>query len=79
MQERLPTERIALTAYWLTRGEGFTVRQLSERLGTTPRGARMLLEKMSLALPLAELDNPHDPNAGAIWRICGSDGTYGTE
>lgn len=74
---RLPTERIAIAAYWLATGEGFTVRELAARLGITPRGTRMLLEKLSLALPVAETPNECDPHGGAVWRIC--DGTYGTE
>ena len=74
MQERLPTERIALTAYWLARGDGFTVRELAGKLGTTTRGARALLEKVSLALPLVEVES--ECGAGAVWRLCGSDGSY---
>ena len=79
MRDALPTERIAKTAYWLANGEGFTVRELADRLGTTSRGARMLLEKVSLALPVVTVENEHDPRAGAVWRICGSDGSFGEE
>lgn len=61
MAERLPTERIGLAAFWLARGETVTVRHLASRLEMSERGARMLLTKLSLALPLID--------DGGVWRI----------
>lgn len=52
MRESTPTERIGLTAYRLTIGHGTTARQLAEDLGLTVQGARFMLEKLSLVLPL---------------------------
>lgn len=63
---RLPTERIGLAAFWLARGNAFTVAQLAERLEMSPRGCRMLLEKLSLAVPLT-VEEGED---GGVWRIC---------
>lgn len=65
MAQRLPTERIGLAAYWLATGEAVTVRQIATRLEMSERGARMLLTKLSLALPLVDEEG--------VWRICGND------
>ena len=66
MAQRLPTERIGLAAYWLATGEAVTVRQMAAKLEMSERGARMLLTKLSLALPLVDDEG--------VWRICGNDG-----
>jgi predicted ArsR family transcriptional regulator len=61
MRERTPTERIGLTAYRLTLGQPMTVRQLSAELDITQHGARRMLEKLSLVLPLV--------NNGGVWQV----------
>lgn len=71
MDRRLPTERIAIAAYWLASGHGFTVSELADRLGTTPRGTRRMLEKLSSALPLIE--DFQDDRRGAVWRLLPDD------
>lgn len=65
----LPTTRIATAAWLLFQSDdGFTVHDLAARLNVTPRGARAMLQKMALAIPLIEEENPN--HSGAIWRIC---------
>lgn len=61
MQDRTPTERIGLTAYCLAHGRQMTARQLAADLGITEHGARKMLEKLSLVLPLTDEDG--------VWRI----------
>lgn len=56
-----PTERIA-TAVWLLSGGAFTTTALSERLGLSDRGARYLLERLSVTLPLVRDDD-------GVWRL----------
>lgn len=75
MAQRLPTERIGLATWWFAQGHAFTVRELAERLEMSPRGCRMLLERLSLAVPLT-VDEGED---GGVWRICGSDGRFDDE
>ncbi len=60
-----PTERIGLTAYRLTLGGSTTPRQLSEDLDITEHGARKMLEKLALVLPLVAEDG--------IWRLMQDD------
>lgn len=66
MAQRLPTERIGLAAFWLAQGQAFTVRELAERLEMSPRGCRLLLEKLSLTLPVVV----EEGESGGVWRIC---------
>lgn len=66
LSEMLPTMRIAKITLFFAQGERLTVREVAERMEMTPRGARMMLEKISLAVPLTD--------EGGVWRICGSDG-----
>lgn len=63
--ETLPTERIATAVYLLAQGHCTTVRGLAERLDITPRGARAMLNKLSLVIPLTEDDG--------VWRVLGDD------
>lgn len=63
-----PTERAGL-AVWLLLQQPMTPRSLAERLEITPHGARAMLRRLSLSLPLVDDDGQ--------WRICGSDGTFG--
>jgi hypothetical protein len=65
--EMTPTERAGL-AVWLLSQTPMTPRVLAERLEITPHGARAMLRRLSLAVPLVD-DNGE-------WRICGSDGTF---
>lgn len=66
-REMLPTERVALATWLLVQGQAITVRQLAKRLEITPRGARMMLEKMSGVLPLTV----EEGDDGGLWQICG--------
>ena len=60
-----PTERIGRATWLLANGQAVTVRKLASELEITPRGARSMLERLSLVLPLVE-------DAG-LWRICGDE------
>ncbi len=60
----LPSERLSLVGWWLARGERLTVRQLSERTGCTISGAAKLLERVSVALPIAPID---EVDGAAVW------------
>lgn len=75
LNDMLPTERVARATWLLAQGGSVTVRQLAERLDITPRGARMMLEKISGVVPLTV----EDSEEGGLWRICGSDGRLGDE
>lgn len=61
----LPTERVALAALMLARGDALTVREMAQRLDITPRGARAMLEKMSRSVPLVD--------DGGVWRLLDDD------
>lgn len=65
--EMTPTERAGL-AVWLLSQQPMTPRVLAERLEITPHGARAMLRRLSLAVPLVD--------DGGEWRICGSDGRF---
>lgn len=65
----LPTERIALCTARLLQGRAMTVRQVAEELEITHSGAAKLLARISRVLPVVD--------DGGVWRICGSDGTFG--
>lgn len=67
VSEMTPTERAGL-AVWLLLQQPMTPRSLAERLEITPHGARAMLRRLSLAVPLID--------DGGRWRICGSDGTF---
>jgi len=67
MFEMTPTARIGL-AVWLLLQQPMTPRSLAERLEMTPHGARSMLRRLSLTLPLID--------DGGQWRICGSDGSF---
>ena len=60
-----PTERIGFTAYRLTLGGSTSTRQLAEDLEITEHGARKMLEKLSLVLPLVV--------ERGIWRLMQDD------
>ena len=62
MLDMLPTERVARATWLLAQGREVTVRELAQHLEITPRGARAMLEKISLALPLVD--------DGGVWRVC---------
>lgn len=66
--ERLttPSLRVAMATAIFLRGEALTIRQLSERLGTTPRGARYLAERLSAVIPI------YDDGDGT-WRLLDGD------
>ncbi len=69
MYEMLPTERIALCTVHLMRGRAMTVREVAQELELTHSGAAKLLSRISRVLPMVD--------DGGVWRICGSDGTFG--
>ncbi len=66
-----PTERIGRATWLLAQGRSVTVRQMATELEITPRGARAMLERLSRVVPLVD--------DGGLWRICGSDGTFGED
>ena len=67
--ETAPTARVGLTVYLLTSGRQLTARQLAERLDITPHGARALLNRLAMVLPLIE--------DGGVWRVLGDDDQAG--
>lgn len=60
-----PTERIAIVTFSLAKGEALASRQVADRTGCTPEGARRLLAKVSRVLPLTE-DATKAPNVWAM-------------
>lgn len=53
MEEAGTTERVALAVWLLLQaGDGLTVNDLADRLRMTPRGARMMLCRVSSVLPI---------------------------
>lgn len=60
--DRTPTERAGLVTWMLLRGQRTTVRDLADELEMTPRGARYLLERLSLVLPIIVDDC-------GVWRV----------
>lgn len=65
MDDATPTERAGRTTWLLMRGRGYTTRSLANELGITPRGARYLLNRLSLVLPLVD--------DGGFWRVMADD------
>lgn len=57
-----PTERIGRATWLLAQGRTVTVRSLADELEITPRGARAMLERLSLVIPLTD--------EGGLWRVC---------
>mgnify|MGYP001381089139 CR=1 FL=1 len=56
-----PTERIGRATWLLAQGRTVTVRALAAELEITPRGARAMLERLSLVIPLCD--------EGGVWRV----------
>jgi hypothetical protein len=56
-----------MATYLLCTGGAYTVRELSEKLSLTPRGTRLLLEKISAVVPV--VDEHEDDRNGAVWRL----------
>lgn len=54
--EYLPTQRGALIAWHLARGERLTTVEIARLSGVTYDGARRLMEKLSAALPIYQDD-----------------------
>jgi len=62
-EEMLPTERAALVAYWLVKGEALTVDQVVEIAGyQRKREARRLLQALARVLPIYKRDGH--------WEVC---------
>lgn len=59
-----------MTGWWLARGERFTVRQLAERTGCTISGAQKMLERVSVALPIAVIGSD---DGAHIWAAVDGD------
>jgi hypothetical protein len=56
----LPTERAALIAWWLSKGEQLTTRQVAERLGLTLVAAWYMLQRLSRVLPITYDDTVYN-------------------
>lgn len=50
--EATPTERAAKLTYLLVMGRKFTAHEAAEVVGVGPRGARYMLEKIALQVPI---------------------------
>jgi len=62
-EELIPTERIGLVSYWLTRGESLTVDQVKQLTGFRRRqDAKALLERLARVLPIYQRDG--------CWEMC---------
>ncbi|WP_297636181.1 hypothetical protein [Caldilinea sp.] len=56
-----------MATYLLCTGGAYTVSELATRLALTPRGTRLLLEKISTVVPV--VDEHEDDRRGAVWRL----------
>ncbi len=61
----LPTERSALTVWWLVCGYEVTVAALAEAFDIEPRSARRILNKVARVVPI--YSNGQD---NGVWKVC---------
>jgi len=64
-KEMIPTERIALVVWRLTRGETLTAKEIAEEYGCSHSGAWRLLARVSRVIPIYQ-------KAGYWWVLPGA-------